>query len=51
MFAKRLKAERIPPTFDALELHLRKAIYQGMGPSSPHTASFTFTNRMGMDQR
>ena len=29
MFAKRLKAEQIPPTFDALELHLRRAIYQG----------------------
>ena len=29
MFAKRLKAEQIPPTFDALEQHLRRAIYQG----------------------
>ena len=29
MFAKRLKAEQIPPTFDALELHLRREIYQG----------------------
>ena len=29
MFAKRLKAEQIPPTFHVLELHLRRAIYQG----------------------
>ena len=28
MFAKRLKAEQIPPTFDALELYLRRAVYQ-----------------------
>ena len=30
MFAKRLTAEQIRPTFDALEQHLRRAIYQGM---------------------
>ena len=30
MFAKRLKAEQIPPTFDALEQHLTKAVYQGI---------------------
>ena len=47
MFAKRLKAEEIPPTFDALELHLRRAIYQG----GYVRAVFTFTNRMGLDQR
>ena len=28
MFAKRLKAEQIPPTFDALEQHLIRAICQ-----------------------
>ena len=29
LFAKRLKAEQIPPTLDALEQFLRRAVYQG----------------------
>ena len=28
LFAKRLKAEQIPPTLDAMEQHLRRAVYQ-----------------------
>ena len=54
LFTKRLKAEQIPPTLDALEQHLRRAVYQGgyvWAQSSPRPASFAFTYRMGIDQR
>ena len=51
LFAKSNSVERIPPSYDALELHVKRSVFQYPCAGLAHTTHDSVTNKLGLAEQ